>query len=111
ERLRLALDGEGPQATSEATVQALVVPIEEADEPGAVQVATRLRRAGLAVELDLRRRGVRLNLRHADREGIPYVVIVGERERTSGQPVLRDMRTRSERALAPDALTELVRAA
>ena len=62
----------------------VVAPIEEADEPPAVAIATRLRQAGLDVELDVRRRGVKANLRHADREGVPYVVIVGERERQAG---------------------------
>jgi histidyl-tRNA synthetase len=111
ERLRLALDGERRQSAPESTVQVLVVPIEEPDQTGAIEVATQLRRAGVAVELDLRRRGVRLNLRHADREKIPYVVIVGERERTSGQPILRDMHTRVEQPVAPDAIAALVGAA
>jgi histidyl-tRNA synthetase len=111
ERLRLALDGDSKGASEVATVQVLVVPIEEADERGAIELATRLRGSGIAVELDLRRRGVRLNLRHADREKIPYVAIVGERERQSGQPVLRDMAARTERPMAPDALVEAVGAA
>src|SRR6266536_246908 len=51
ERLRLALDGEGIATTEGATVQVLVVPIEEADEHSAIEVATRLRRSGVAVEL------------------------------------------------------------
>jgi histidyl-tRNA synthetase len=88
----------------------VVAPIEEADEPLAVQIATSLRAASLDVELDLRRRGVKANLRHADREGIPYVVIVGERERQAGQPLLRDMRSRTERALDVDQLVQAVRA-
>jgi histidyl-tRNA synthetase len=87
----------------------VVAPIEEADEPLGVEIATRLRRTGLDVELDLRRRGVKANLRHADREGIPYVVIVGERERQSSLPLLRDMQARSEQALSVEALVETVR--
>jgi ornithine cyclodeaminase len=56
----------------------------------------------------LRRRGVKANLRHADREGIPYVVIVGAREREAGQVMLRQMTTRTEQLLAPDALIDAV---
>lgn len=110
ERLKLALDAEGNALTGDKSIDVVVAPIEEADEAPAVAIATGLRRAGLDVEVDVRRRGVKANLRHADREGIPYVVIVGERERQAGQPLLRDMQSRSERALDPDALVEAVRA-
>jgi histidyl-tRNA synthetase len=111
ERLKLALEAEGTMPTGDRTVDVVVAPIDEADEPAATSVATRLRTAGLDVEVDVRRRGVKANLRHADRESIPYVVIVGERERQSGHVLLRDMGARSERALDTDALIETVRAA
>jgi histidyl-tRNA synthetase len=110
ERLKLALEAEGAELEGDRLLDAVVAPIEEADEPLAVQIATSLRAASLDVELDLRRRGVKANLRHADREGIPYVVIVGERERQAGQPLLRDMRSRTERALDVDQLVQAVRA-
>ena len=111
ERLKLALEAEGTMPTGDRSVDVVVAPIDEADEPAATSVATRLRTAGLDVEVDVRRRGVKANLRHADREGIPYVVIVGERERQSGHVLLRDMGARSERPLDTDALIETVRAA
>jgi histidyl-tRNA synthetase len=110
ERLKLALDAEGTALRGDKIVDVIVAPIEEADEAPAASIATQLRQAGLDVELDVRRRGVKANLRHADREGIPYVVIVGERERLAGRPLLRDMQSRSERALDADALVEVVRA-
>jgi histidyl-tRNA synthetase len=110
ERLKLALDAEGQALDGDRTVDVLVAPVEEADEGPAAAIATRLRGAGLDVELDVRRRGVKANLRHADRENIPYVVIVGERERLTGQPLLRDMQSRHERALDTEALVEAVRA-
>lgn len=108
ERLKLALDAQDAATPPARAVGVLVVPVDEADEVRAIEVATSLRRAGVDVEVDLRQRGVRANLRHADRERIPYVVIVGERERESGQPVLRDMRARTEQSVAPDALVAAV---
>ena len=110
ERIKLALDAEGARTTGDRAVDVGVAPIEEADERAAVAIATRLRRAGLDVELDVRRRGVKANLRHADREGVPYVVIVGERERQAGHALLRDMEARSERTLDAEALVAAVRA-
>jgi histidyl-tRNA synthetase len=110
ERVKLALEAEGRVIDGDKAVDVIVAPIEEADEALAAGIATQLRRAGLDVEVDIRRRGVKANLRHADREGIPYVVIVGERERLAGQPILRDMHARHERSLDAEALVEAVRA-
>jgi histidyl-tRNA synthetase len=109
ERLKLALEVEGAELAGDRAVQVVVAPIEDADDGLAIELSARLRSCGLDVELDVRRRGVRGNLRHADREGIPYVVIVGERERQTGQPLLRDMLARTERALDVGALIEAVR--
>jgi histidyl-tRNA synthetase len=39
---------------------------------------------------------MKANLRHADRLNVPVLVIYGERERASGRPIVRDMRTRDE---------------
>ena len=96
ERVALALEAENAARFESRAVDALVVPLSDADEPGAVGLARSLRGAGLSVELDVRLRGVRANLRHADRQEIPFVVIYGERERERGRPILRDMRTREE---------------
>jgi histidyl-tRNA synthetase len=110
ERLKLALDAEGRALAGDKAVDVVVAPIEEADEPQAVAIATKLRKSGLDVEVDVRRRGVKANLRHADRERIPYVVVVGERERQAGHALLRDMESRSERVLDADTLVASVRA-
>ena len=110
ERLKMALDAEGTTPGGDRSIDVVVAPIDEADEPPAVAIATRLRQVGLDVEVDVRRRGVKANLRHADRERVPYVVIVGERERADGRALLRDMTSRSERVLDAEALVEAVRA-
>jgi len=111
ERLKLALDAEGAELAGDRSVQVVVAPIEDADDAVAIELSAQLRGVGLDVELDVRHRGVRGNLRHADREGIPYVVIVGERERLTGQPLLRDMQARTERAHDVGALIETLRTA
>ena len=67
--------------------------------------------APLAVEQDVRLRGVKSALRYADRVGIELVVIVGERERQAGTALLRDMRSRDERPVAISELPDEVRQA
>jgi histidyl-tRNA synthetase len=66
---------------------------------------------GVAVEQDVRLRGVRSALRYADRAGIEVVVIVGEREREEGVVVVRDLRTGDEARVPAADVVDVVREA
>jgi histidyl-tRNA synthetase len=86
-------------APSRATKRVLVVPIDPDDFRDALRIAQDLRAAGWIVEQDVRLRGPRTALRHADRSGADFVVVLGGAERAEGVVTLRDMRTREERRL------------
>jgi histidyl-tRNA synthetase len=91
----------------------LVAAVSEADHQAALAVAAQLRQVpglALAVEQDVRLRGPKAALRHADRAGIPAVVLLGQQERDEGVAVLRDMRTRRESRVPVDQLANAVRA-
>ncbi|MFN8522394.1 MAG: HisS family protein [Chloroflexota bacterium] len=100
ERVRMAL--QAAHATDEGArpSDAIVAPIESADEAESIALSQRLRAAGLAVELDVRLRGVRANLRNADRANVPVLVICGQQELRQGQVIVRDMRGREEKAVS-----------
>ncbi len=100
ERVLAALERQREAHALAPNVSVLVVPIEADDYPDAAQVATALRRAGIGLEVDLRFRGLKANLRHADHERIPLVVIVGARERSEGAVLVHDMLQRSEVSVA-----------
>ncbi|MBI2318793.1 MAG: histidine--tRNA ligase family protein [Betaproteobacteria bacterium] len=89
----------GPDAAAE-TVEVLLVPVESEDYD---------RRNGLSVELDVKFRGVKNNLQHANRQRIPFVVIVGERERATGAATLHDMRAFTEISVAQTELQDVIR--
>jgi histidyl-tRNA synthetase len=93
ERMDLALEPTDVQPDP----RILVVGVTAADHPYALDVAQTLRMLdGVAVEQDVRLRGVKSALRYADRMGMRLVAIVGERERADDVVVLRDMRSREE---------------
>ena len=96
ERVLAALDRGASANDTAAHVPVLLVPVDGADVGAATRLATELRSAGIGVEVDVRLRGLKANLRHADRETIPLVLIVGEKERDEGVVLLRDMRAREE---------------
>lgn len=110
ERLDLVLHG-GRALDGGASVDVLLAPLSRAELPTAAMLAERLRDTGLRVELDVRLRGARGALRHADRVGIPLVALLGEREERAGEVVLRRMATRQESVVQQEALTSAVRAA
>ena len=91
-------------------VSVLVVPIEPDDYHEAARLAAELRRDGVALEVDLRFRGAKANLRHADHERIPLVAIVGERERDEGVLVVHDMREFTEARVPRDDVLQAVQA-
>ena len=90
----------------------LVAGVAPDDHPAALAIARELRTLpNVAVEQDVRLRGVKSALRYADRSNIEMVVIVGERERADGLAVLRNMRTREETHVRQIDLLEAVREA
>lgn len=105
ERVWLALGA----PTVGAAVDVLVAPLEEADRLEATAVAQALRAAGLRVELDVRLRSPKANLRYAEREGIDLVALVGERERAVGGVTLRYLPSREERFVSRGHLVEAAR--
>jgi histidyl-tRNA synthetase len=96
ERVALALGEEG-----ESVSPLVFVVAEGEDRERALSLATELRRAGLAADLDLADRAVKGQMKQADRVGARYALILGE-----GGARLRDMGSGSEREVDPTRVAE-----
>jgi threonyl-tRNA synthetase len=83
-----------------APVQAVVLPIADRHAPYAESVATRLRAAGLRVEVDRRSESVNRRIRDTELRKVPYMLVVGDREEEAGQAALRAHR-RGDEGSAP----------
>jgi len=83
---------------------ALVVPLDVVLERMAVRVSGMIRDAGVRCQVDVMARTLSNCIEFADKSGIDYVVIVGEREARDESVVVKDMRARSERKLRLDEL-------
>jgi threonyl-tRNA synthetase len=75
-----------------APVQAIVLPIADRFNDYAERVRERLSAAGARVELDARGESVGRKIREAELRKIPYMLIVGEREREQETVSLREHR-------------------
>jgi histidyl-tRNA synthetase len=79
-----------------------IVPLGEAAESQAFAVARRLRQGGHRVELESGSRGLKAQMRRADKLGARYVLILGENELAAGKGTVRDMQAKSDRPTAID---------
>jgi histidyl-tRNA synthetase len=98
ERILLALDEEEPAAGRDA----FVAIAEESQRERAMALAVELRHAGLSAEVDLAGRGLKGQLKHADRLGARRVLIL----EADGSAQLRDMKTGEQRPADPGKLLD-----
>ena len=69
--------------------QAIIIPIADRHMEYANQVAEQLRAAGLRVEVDVRTERMNSKIRDAQKQKIPYMLVVGDQEMESSQVALR----------------------
>jgi histidyl-tRNA synthetase len=98
ERILLALD----EAVSTEGRDAFVAVAEPAQRQRAMAVAVQLRHAGISAEVDLAGRGLKGQLKHANRIGARRVLIL----EADGSAQLRDMETGEQRPADPGNLVE-----
>jgi threonyl-tRNA synthetase len=72
-----------------APVQVVVIPITDGHAPYARQVGEQLRAAGLRVEVDDGNERMNAKIRKAQKQKVPYMLIIGDREMAAGQVALR----------------------
>jgi threonyl-tRNA synthetase len=72
-----------------APVQAVVIPIADRHLDYAREVAKKLRAEGMRVELDERSERMNAKIRDAQKQKIPYMLVLGDNEMNNGQVSLR----------------------
>ncbi len=76
-----------------APVQVKVLPITDNHRDYAVNVVDKLRAKGVRVEIDQRNEKIGYKIRQAQLEKIPYMLVVGDRERDNNQVAVRSYKT------------------
>jgi threonyl-tRNA synthetase len=72
-----------------APVQAVLIPIADRHVDYCREVLEKLKAAGLRVELDDRGDRMNAKIRDAQKQKIPYMLVVGDQEMENGQVALR----------------------
>jgi threonyl-tRNA synthetase len=95
-----------------APVQAIVLPITDAQNEYAELVRRKLDEAGVRVEIDTRSEKVNHKIREAQLQKIPYMLVVGAKEAESGEVSVRHRKRGNEGGRSLDAflahITKLV---
>lgn len=103
DRIMLSLGDEGKP---EAPISAYVVALGDAASAAAFPLATRLRSAGLGTDLDLMGRGMKGQMKDADRSGARYAVILGDEEMAAGEATVKDLTSGDQERVPLDRLEE-----
>jgi histidyl-tRNA synthetase len=109
ERLFLALDAIGLDLPSRSVPEAFIVALGEEAQMWAFKTAFELRKRGLHVATDLKGRSMKAQMREANRQQAPIVVIAGKDELDAGRVVVKDMGSGEQRNVTPDELFDAVR--
>ena len=108
ERLTLNLKNSEVPVPDEPSPSYLVANVGDAARPAAMDLAVKLRQAGVGAILSSGSRGLRGQMRQANALNIPYALILGDDEIARGEVAVRDMQTSSqETKLLVEFLKEL----
>ncbi len=111
ERLLMEMGAQGIPAAAPATVALYVAAVDEAAGGAARALCHRVRAAGVAAEAEWNGRGLKAQMKAANRMGARYVVVLGGDELAAGTARLKDMKDGSEREVALDRLPQELAAA
>ncbi len=98
--------GESRKATPS---QILIIPMKET-MPQALELATKVREAGIAAEIYFNEGKIGKKFSYADKLGIPYAVVVGEDEVNTGIYKLKNMATGDQAELDIQRIIEQIKA-
>jgi histidyl-tRNA synthetase len=104
DRMMLSLGGK--TAASPAPVTAYIVALGDAAERRVFPLATSLRAAGIGAEFDVMGRGMKGQMKDADRSGARYAVILGDEEIAAGEATVKDLTSGDQERCPLDRLEE-----
>ncbi|TMK22943.1 MAG: histidine--tRNA ligase [Actinobacteria bacterium] len=108
ERILLAQEAAG-EAPPPKALDVYVVPVSAEEHDLAVRVVRAVREAGLAADMPYADRGLKANLKAADRLGARYAALIGAAERDAGTATLREMTSGKQEAVPLDDVAARVR--
>ncbi len=104
ERLLLALEDEGVALPGGNTPRLYIANIGDAGRAKAAALTAKLRKNGIYAEFDIVGRGLKPQMKYANKIGAVYTMVVGDDEVAAGQARLKEMATGEEKTVCFDEL-------
>ncbi len=104
ERLLLMMDAGGVEIPKPSGCDVFVAALGAAAQKRALALVKELRKEGYRADIDLMGRGLKAQMKYADRLEARWCVVIGDNELEKGVCVLRDMRSSSQSEIPMDAL-------
>lgn len=106
ERLAALIDAERNRIMQDPDL--FIVALGDEAEKRAFVWTNELRRAGKTVEMEYTSRGLKAQMKKADKLNAGRVLIVGEDELANKSAILRDMKTKEQETLSLDGITDVI---
>jgi histidyl-tRNA synthetase len=105
ERIVLTMKHQEVQVPALPSPQVLIAHLGEQNKLMGVKLAGDLRAADIGALISFGERSLKAQLRQADREGVAFTLIIGEREAEAGQVTVRDMLKGEQHPVALEEIT------
>ncbi|MBR1739249.1 MAG: histidine--tRNA ligase [Ruminococcus sp.] len=96
ERLILTMEKQGCDFLDERRCELYIAPMGEAAEQKAAALAAQAREEGFFAEYDLVGRGIKAQMKYADKIGARFVIVIGDNELEAGEAKLKNMQSGAE---------------
>ena len=106
ERLIMVMEATGAEFDSADTPDIYIAPMGERAQSEAGKIVAGLREAGFKAEFDIIGRGLKPQMRYADKIKAKFVIVLGDNELESGEFKLKDMTTGEQTDITLAALAE-----
>jgi histidyl-tRNA synthetase len=110
ERLIMVMEALGLPFGSEPRTEVYIAPMSDSERSIAINIASKLRGEGISVEFDIMGRGLKSQLKYANKVSAKYLLVIGEQERLSGEFKLKDMDLGAEETITVNAIGAYVKA-
>lgn len=101
------LDSIGSELKLKTESRILIIPVNESLNSKALDLTQRIRALGINSQVDLLNRSISKNISFADKSGIPFVIVLGERELKEKEFKLKELKTGKESSVELGELKEL----
>ncbi len=102
ERLLLIMEAKGCTFPAPPTCEVYLAPLGDRAARQCFAIATQLREGGVSVECDISGRGLKPQMKYADKLGARYTIVVGDNELDTGKAQLKTMATGETEEIALD---------